>query len=56
MMATPMDVLWAEASLKPMAIGMVPAINARLVIKIGRSLTLQALMMAWLRSMPLCIS
>ena len=33
--ATPIPVLVAEASLNPIAIGMVPAINARLVIRIG---------------------
>ena len=43
-MATPIDWRCEPKAVIPMAIGKVPAINAREVIKIGRSLVLQASM------------
>ena len=52
MMAIPIAVRALDASPRPSAIGMVPAIIARLVIKMGRSLVRPALRIASLMSRP----
>ena len=55
MMAMPMAILGFEDSLRPMAIGIVPAIRAKDVIKIGRKRVLPAKISASLRDFPCSI-
>ena len=52
MMAIPMLVRCLEASLSPIATGNIPAMRATLVMRIGRSLTRPASMIAFFTSHP----
>ncbi len=55
-MAIPIATLGLDASLRPIAIGIVPAISAIDVIMIGLNLVRPALINAVLRSIPLAIA
>ncbi|MNL79983.1 hypothetical protein D3C87_2067140 [compost metagenome] len=52
MIAIPIEVLIADASFKPIAIGIIPEINASDVIRIGRKRVRQAFNKATFRSIP----